>query len=395
MPELKDKNSVTFNNNNHIQYIIFELNNKSYGVNIDDVREVLNYLESTQIPLTTDNISGIINIRGIIIPVIDLSYRLYKKKTDIKKENIIVIETTYENRTVLIGALVDKIVSVAKISNKDINQNPDLGTDINHSFIENICRYQNNLILALNTNEVFNINELSKAEGLNIDYSEALSSTDEKEYSASENALKKEKQATLVKHIYFKVAEEKYSLAMNKISEIIKVPEITLIHNTLPFMIGVISLREHVIPVIDMRLRCGLPQSKYTRQTAILIVETQEKLTGLLVDEVLNINSIDEKSISKTMNYSLQIDRNFISGMFKDNEEIIISINEDKILSNEQFDEISKNMSENAKTHEASKEDKDKKIKENKPKTQKKTATRKSSKKSKTTDEKNLKNNNN
>jgi len=142
-------------------------------------------------------------------------------------------------------------------------------------------------------------------------------------------------------YVTFIIGEETYGVEVLKVHEIIGMTKITCIPNTMHFMKGMINLREFVVPVVDMRLKFGMQEKEYDNNTVILIVELKDKLVGMIVDSVSEVIELPIKSIQETPQFSTSIETNYIEGIGKREEELIIILDVDRILSSEELDEIS------------------------------------------------------
>jgi purine-binding chemotaxis protein CheW len=128
-----------------------------------------------------------------------------------------------------------------------------------------------------------------------------------------------------------------------KVREIISVIVITRIPKMPSFLKGVVNLRGKIIPVIDLRLKFGLPEKEFDDLTAIIIVEMQTAnaiiQTGIIVDNVEDVLDIVPSNIELPPQYDIGMDLSFLIGIGKVNEKVIMIINANKILS---MDELTK-----------------------------------------------------
>jgi purine-binding chemotaxis protein CheW len=145
------------------------------------------------------------------------------------------------------------------------------------------------------------------------------------------------------KYLTFDLGNECYSIPIMKVREIISVIEITRIPKMPSFLKGVVNLRGKIIPVIDLRLKFGLPEKEFDDLTAIIIVEMQTAnaiiQTGIIVDNVEDVLDIVPSNIELPPQYDIGMDLSFLIGIGKVNEKVIMIINANKILS---MDELTK-----------------------------------------------------
>ncbi len=140
------------------------------------------------------------------------------------------------------------------------------------------------------------------------------------------------------KYMTFKLAAEEYGLEIMKVREIIRLMEITRVPKTQEFMRGVINLRGRVIPVVDLRLKFGMPRTEATEQTVIIVVQyavgAQEITMGILVDEVLEVLSIANENIEPSPAFgSAVVDTQFILGVGKADKRVIFLLDIGRVLS--------------------------------------------------------------
>lgn len=144
------------------QYLTFLIGTESFAVSILDVEEIIEIANVTRVPLTPDYIHGVINLRGNVVPVIDLSARLIRRRAEVSKRSCIVLVAVEVNDgTQLIGMLVDEVREILEIPPANIQPPPDFGTDIRTDFIQAMARVDEVFIILLAINRVLSVDELS------------------------------------------------------------------------------------------------------------------------------------------------------------------------------------------------------------------------------------------
>ena len=136
----------------------------------------------------------------------------------------------------------------------------------------------------------------------------------------------------LYQYMTFNIGDEIYGVSVLKVHEIIGMTKITHVPNSMQFMKGVINLRGKVVPVVDMRLKFNMDEREYDDQTVILIVELKERLIGMIVDTVSEVVDMVEQSIQDTPHFSSQIETDYIQGIGNKDDNLIILLDVDKIL---------------------------------------------------------------
>jgi purine-binding chemotaxis protein CheW len=144
------------------QYLTFKLGNEVYATDVAKVREVLDFTTITEIPRTPDFMSGVINLRGSVVPVVDLRLCFEMSKTQ-KTTNtcIVVVEVMLDNESFVIGALADSVEEVIDLEPDQIQPPPRIGTQIGTDFIKGMGKRENSdFIMILDIDRVFSAEEL-------------------------------------------------------------------------------------------------------------------------------------------------------------------------------------------------------------------------------------------
>lgn len=138
------------------------------------------------------------------------------------------------------------------------------------------------------------------------------------------------------KYLMFKLGEEEYGIDITRITAIEELPQITSIPDMPKFVKGVINLRGKVIPAVDLRLRFGIEEREYDDRTCIVIVSVNESTIGLIVDIVSEVHEIGKKDIGPPPSFkNLSGKEQYIAGLAKKEEEVLIILDIEKIISNE------------------------------------------------------------
>jgi len=145
------------------QYLTFRAGNENLAISILDVKEIIEINTITDVPMTPEYIRGVINLRGNVVPVIDLSARLGRQSSEITKRScIVLVQVDYNDDAQLLGMLVDAVDEILEIPEANIMPPPDFGADIRTDFIQSMGRVGDEFIILLNINRVLSIKELSQ-----------------------------------------------------------------------------------------------------------------------------------------------------------------------------------------------------------------------------------------
>lgn len=143
-------------NNNEQKYLIFLLEQNLYGLLIDNVTEILEYQVPTKIPNVPLYVHGLFNLRGKVLPIIDLGVYFGQNSTKIfKKTCIVVINYQYNNQQVYLGILVDDVVDVIDIPTVSLEKVPDINMKIKAEFVKSMFILREKIVMLLDINQVF------------------------------------------------------------------------------------------------------------------------------------------------------------------------------------------------------------------------------------------------
>ncbi len=148
------------------QYLTFRLGDEVFAIDVAKVREVLDFTTITKIPRTPDFMSGVINLRGNVVPVVDLRLCFEMSKTE-KTVNtcIVVVEMLVDGESNVIGALADSVEEVIDLEPEHIQPPPRIGVKIRTDFIKGMGKRDTQLIMILDIDRVFSTEEWSAFHG--------------------------------------------------------------------------------------------------------------------------------------------------------------------------------------------------------------------------------------
>lgn len=138
------------------QYLTFKLEDEVFGLAIGKVREVLDFTTITKVPRTPEYMRGVINLRGSVVPVVDLRLLFGLSATQSTINTcVIVLEVKVGGDTVIAGALADSVREVLELEPHEIESAPRLGTHLNTDFIEGMGKRNDQFLMLLNIDRVF------------------------------------------------------------------------------------------------------------------------------------------------------------------------------------------------------------------------------------------------
>ena len=143
------------------EYLTFILGSEEFGVDILCVQEIRVWSGVTEIPNSPTFFKGIVNLRGVIVPIIDLRDRFNKTITDYNSSTVVIIlKSKKQDIQITMGIVVDAVSDVYKIRQRDIRDAPNLGKNIDSKFIRSIGTIDNKMLILLDTDVLMDIDEV-------------------------------------------------------------------------------------------------------------------------------------------------------------------------------------------------------------------------------------------
>ena len=147
-------------------YLTFTLDEEDFAVDVLNVREVLDFTNVTKVPRTPDFMKGVINLRGSVVPVVDMRLKFDLPEVEATVDTcIIVMEVNMEGEATVIGALADSVKEVFELDPNSIEPAPRIGTRLETEFISGMGKYNDDFIIILDINQVFSADELELFKG--------------------------------------------------------------------------------------------------------------------------------------------------------------------------------------------------------------------------------------
>ena len=147
------------------KYLTFALSSEEYGIGILKIKEIIGMMPITAVPQTPEFVKGVINLRGKVIPVMDLRLRFGMDTIEYTERTcIVVVEIGGRTGTVMIGIVVDSVSEVLNIKGEDIEKTPTFGTRLNTDYILGMAKMQAGVKILLDIDRVLKKNEIDMVE---------------------------------------------------------------------------------------------------------------------------------------------------------------------------------------------------------------------------------------
>jgi purine-binding chemotaxis protein CheW len=150
------------------KFLTFKVKEEEYGIDILKVRDIVGLMDITAVPRTPRHIRGVVNLRGKIIPVMDVRRKFGLEDMELRRENCIItvmVKGLESQAEVLLGLLVDSVSEVVQINSADVEAVPDLG-DMRVDFVPGLVKMKNRVIILLDIEKVLQAEDLTVLQGL-------------------------------------------------------------------------------------------------------------------------------------------------------------------------------------------------------------------------------------
>ncbi len=144
------------------KFLTFTLGGETFAMDIRHIKEVIQYGALTEVPLMPSFIRGVINLRGAVVPVIDLAVRFNRAATEIGKRTcVVILEVLHGDDALVLGAVVDNVSEVLEISSADIEPPPTFGSSLRSDFLSGVGKVGGKFVIILDVNHVLSVDEMA------------------------------------------------------------------------------------------------------------------------------------------------------------------------------------------------------------------------------------------
>ncbi|HEX3074602.1 MAG TPA: chemotaxis protein CheW [Ignavibacteriales bacterium] len=151
------QSEIESKNESLLQFLTFTLENEVFGFDVEQVKEILEFQRPVKVPLTPDYLAGVINLRGTIIPVIDLKRKFELKLTEeAGEEIIIVVDMIFEGEEFIYGILADSVKEVMDMPSSLIEDPPKIGANYKASLLKGVGKSESGIIMLLDVEKIVN-----------------------------------------------------------------------------------------------------------------------------------------------------------------------------------------------------------------------------------------------
>jgi purine-binding chemotaxis protein CheW len=145
-----------------VQYLTFKLADEIFALDVAKVREILEFTTITKVPQTPEFMRGVINLRGSVVPVIDMRLKFGMSATNQTINTcIIVVEAVLDEDTTILGALADSVQEVVELEPEQIEPAPTIGTRLNTEFIKGMGKHNEQFVMIMDIDRLFSTQEMA------------------------------------------------------------------------------------------------------------------------------------------------------------------------------------------------------------------------------------------
>ena len=144
------------------QYLTFRLNDETYGVDILRVQEIKGWTDLTKIPNTPEYVRGVLNLRGTVVPIIDMRARFKLEEIDYTPTTVVIVLSVKNNKGdySLVGMVVDAVSDVMNVDTKEIKETPDFGNGIETEFLNGLVTVNDEMVMLMDVDLLLKVDEI-------------------------------------------------------------------------------------------------------------------------------------------------------------------------------------------------------------------------------------------
>jgi len=268
-----------------MQMVTFTLGNESFGVDIMNVQEIIRIPDITRVPQAPVYVDGVTNLRGQILPVLDTRTKFGMEKGERNASSRVIVVDVNGKRA---GLNVDSVSEVLRVEGRNIEAAPaTISGDIDSQSIAGVVKIEDGkkLVMILNVAHLCSIEDGAAEEG------KGERGIKSRAGNIETGSLEE------VQIVSFLLGDEEFGLEIEKVKEIIRFPEIVKVPNVPYYIKGIISLRDTLMPIVDLRAKLNAGSDETTDSTRVVVADINGALMGLIVDRVYEVIRVSKDKI--------------------------------------------------------------------------------------------------
>ncbi len=268
------------------QLVTYTLDNVEFGLDIDRVQEITHRTDITPVPGSPSFILGVINLRGLIIPVIDSRIRFHLASQETTTKTRIIVLRLASGPT---GLQVDSVAEVVRLEDHTVRETPPLVAGIRAEYLAGMVTVVTRLITLIHLEKLLDSSELSRRTELeDLGMAGTIG-------GAGNNDAVEDLEEDGRPFVTFRLGSESFGIALHEVEEIVELPPVTKVPDAPDYVLGVICLRDQVMPLVDLSEILSIQQgeSERKRDMVVLLSFGSAKI-GVVVDEIQEILRVQD-----------------------------------------------------------------------------------------------------
>jgi purine-binding chemotaxis protein CheW len=312
------------------QLVTFTLDNVEFGLDIDRVQEITHRTDVTPVPGSPSFILGVINLRGLIIPVIDSRIRFHLAPQESTAKTRIIVLRLASGPT---GLQVDSVAEVVRLEDHTLRETPPLVAGIRAEYLAGMVTVGTRLITLIHLDKLLDSAELSRrAELDDLGLAGALGGAGEEGEDIEEDGRP---------FVTFRLGAESFGIALHEVEEIVELPTVTKVPDAPDYVLGVICLRDQVMPLVDLSEILSIQQgdSERKRDMVVLLSFGSAKI-GVVVDEIQEILRVQDGQTLPPPQTLSEAEKEHLEGILLLSDRMVSLINVLKIITGDDQEKI-------------------------------------------------------
>jgi len=312
------------------QLVTFTLDGVEFGLDIDRVQEITHRMDVTPVPGSPSFILGVINLRGLIIPVIDSRVRFHLAPQEPTPKTRIIVLRLASGPT---GLQVDSVAEVVRIEDHTLRETPPLVAGIRAEYLAGMVTVGTRLITLIHLEKLLESSELTRrAEFDDLGMSTFAGASEDGGEAIEEDGRP---------FVTFRLGSESFGIALHEVEEIVELPSVTKVPDAPDYVLGVICLRDQVMPLVDLSEILSIQQGAAERRRDMVVLLTfGSARIGVVVDEIQEILRVQDGQALPPPQTLSEPEREHLEGILLLPDRMVSLINVLKIITGDDQEKI-------------------------------------------------------
>ncbi len=312
------------------QMVTFTLDGVEFGLDIDRVQEITHRTDLTPVPGSPSFILGVLNLRGLIIPVIDSRIRFHLAPQEATPKTRIIVLKLASGST---GLQVDSVAEVVRLEDHTIRETPPLVAGIRAEYLAGMVTVGTRLITLIHLDKLLDSAELSRRADLDLGLAGTVTGmADDFEEDLEEDGRP---------FVTFRLGSESFGIALHEVEEIVELPPVTKVPDAPDYVLGVICLRDQVMPLVDLSEILSIQEDAGGRKRdMVVLLSFGSAKIGVVVDEIQEILRVQDGQTLPPPQTLSEAEREHLEGILLLPGRMVSLINVLKIITGDDQDKI-------------------------------------------------------